>query len=175
MHGLTSTTGIVALAALAVALVALGCAIAALRRQRRVQAAQQTILGPYGTRDLVAHAAELQSGYTALHDFVEDVASRLEARLLTAERGLEGAFTLRGLVRYDAYDELSGHQSTTIALLDETRSGIVLSSIHHRDQARLYVRRLDRGTPDVPLSPEEEQAVAQAVSAGNPGRTPVGP
>jgi len=168
VHGLSSTTGVVALAGLACALIALACAVVALVRQRRILAAQRAVLGT-GERDLVAHAAELQSGYTALHDYVEDVAARLEGRLDVAERGLSGAFALRGLVRYDAYNELSGHQSTTIALLDETRSGIVFSSIHHRDQARLYVRRLDRGECDVALSPEEEEAVEQAMSGGNPG------
>lgn len=169
MDGLSTTTGIVALAGLALAFVAFACAVIALIRQRRLIAAQRVVLGAHGERDIVAHASELQSGYAALHDYVEDVARRLETRLDTNERGLGGAFTLRGLVRYDAYDELSGHQSTTIALLDSTRSGIVLSSIHHRDQARLYVRRLDRGACDVPLSPEEEQAIELAVSDGNPG------
>jgi len=169
VDGLSGTTGIVALAGLGLALVAFVCAVLALVRQRRLAAAQRVVLGAHGERDLAAHAAELQAGYAALHDYVEDVAQRLEDRLQANERGLHGAFTLRGLVRYDAYDELSGHQSTTIALLDGTRSGIVLSSIHHRDQARLYVRRLDRGTCDVPLSPEEEQAIELAVSSGNPG------
>lgn len=169
MDGLTQTSGIVALVGVALAAVALVCAIIALVRQRRLAAAQRVVLGPLGERDLAAHAAELQEGYAALHAYVEDVAHRLEARLDGTERGLNGAFTLRGLVRYDAYDELSGHQSVTIALLDATKSGIVLSSIHHRDQARLYVRRLDRGVCDVPLSPEEEEAVEIAVSGGNPG------
>lgn len=175
MDGLSTTTGIVAVAGLALALVALVCAVIALVRQRRLIAAQRVVLGAHGERDIVAHAAELQAGYAALHDYVEDVARRLETRLETNERGLAGAFALRGLVRYDAYDELSGHQSTTIALLDSTRSGIVLSSIHHRDQARLYVRRLDRGVCDVPLSPEEEQAIELAVSDGNPGLAEPGP
>lgn len=171
MSELSSTTGAVALAALVLALVGLGCAVWALRRQRRIVAAQTAVLGLHGPRDLVRHAEELERGYEALHAYVEDVARRLEGRLEGAERGITGSLSLRGLLRYDAYDELSGHQSTTIALLDETRSGIVLSSVHHRDQARLYVRRLDRGTPDVPLTPEEEEAVRLAVAGGNPGRT----
>ena len=48
-------------------------------------------------------------------------------------------------MRYDAYGEMSGRQSTSIALLDATRSGIVLSSIHHRDQARLYAKQVRDG------------------------------
>ncbi len=58
-----------------------------------------------------------------------------------AEHRLDGTMAYRSLVRYDAYGEMSGRQSTSIALLDETRSGLVLSSIHHREQARLYAKQ----------------------------------
>jgi hypothetical protein len=169
---LSSTTGAVAIAGVVLALIAVGLVVWALLRQRKILAGQRAVLGRHGPRDLIAHAEELESGYEALHAYVEDVARRLEGRVDHAERGVSGSLSLRALLRYDAYDELSGHQSTTIALLDETRSGIVLSSVHHRDQARLYVRKLDRGTPDVPLTPEEEEAVRRAVASGNPGREP---
>jgi hypothetical protein len=68
-------------------------------------------------------------------------------------------------VRYDAYNEMSGHQSASIALLDATRSGIVLSSIHHRDQARLYVKQVRDGRAELELSPEEQEAVRVALAA----------
>jgi hypothetical protein len=67
-------------------------------------------------------------------------------------------------VRYDAYNELSGHQSVSIALLDDKRSGIVLSSIHHRDQARVYAKAVIAGEGELELSPEEAQAVAAALA-----------
>jgi hypothetical protein len=72
----------------------------------------------------------------------------------------------RALVRYDAYGEMSGRQSTSIALLDATRSGIVLSSIHHRDSARLYAKQLHDGRAELELSPEEDEAVKLALSGG---------
>ena len=71
-------------------------------------------------------------------------------------------------MRYDAYNELSGRQSTSIALLDEHRSGIVLSSIHHREQARLYVKQVVGGSAAVPLSPEEDEAVRAALAGEVP-------
>jgi hypothetical protein len=61
---------------------------------------------------------------------------------------------------------MSGHQSTSIALLDASRSGVVLSSIHHRDQARLYAKRVDGGRGELQLSPEEEEAVRLALEGG---------
>jgi hypothetical protein len=66
-------------------------------------------------------------------------------------------------VRYDAYGEMSGRQSTSIALLDSTRSGVVLSSIHHRDQARLYAKQVRGGEAELELSPEENEAIRLAL------------
>jgi hypothetical protein len=82
----------------------------------------------------------------------------------TAEERLDGAVAYRALVRYDAYGEMSGRQSTSIALLDAKRSGIVLSSIHHRDTARLYAKQLHEGRAELELSPEEDEAVQLALS-----------
>ena len=59
---------------------------------------------------------------------------------------------------------MSGHQSLSIALLDANRSGIVLSSIHHRDSARLYAKQVTGGTAELTLSPEEEEAVRLALA-----------
>ena len=165
MAELTSTAGLVALGACAVALVALVVALAATIRLRRVRADQRAVLGEHGQADLVAHAASLQHEFAALQGYVQDVAAGLDARLATAERRLDGAVAHRSLVRYDAYNEMSGRQSTTIALLDAERSGIVLSSIAHRDQARLYVKQVVAGVSDLQLSPEEEEAIRLATDA----------
>ena len=105
---------------------------------------------------------------------MSDVAERLDRRMTTAERRLDGAIAHRALVRYDAYNELSGRQSTSIALLDAERVGVVLSSIHHREQARLYAKQVHDGQGELELSPEEAEAVRLAVSGGEraPRRPP---
>jgi hypothetical protein len=161
---LTTTTGIVALAALAVALIAVVLGIVALVRIRRLRAAQRVILGAHGERDLVSHGAELTEAFETLREWVEEVGTRLDGRLGTAEDRLDGAIAYRGLLRYDAYNEMSGRQSMSIALLDATRSGIVLSSIHHRDQARLYAKQVRDGQAELELSPEEAEAMRLALA-----------
>ncbi len=120
-------------------------------------------------RDVVAHAAELQGGFEDLREYVGEVAERLEARLGDVELGLRGAISHRALVRYDAYNELSGHQSVSIALLDGTRSGVVLTCIHHRDQARVYLKQVHEGEGELELSPEEAEAVRLALSPAGSG------
>ena len=163
MEELSTTQGIVALAAGGVAALALVLAAVLALRVRRLRAAQQAVLGERRAQDLVAHAAALQEDFKALRDWVEDMAASLERRLATAEERLDGAVAFRGLVRYDAYNEMSGRQSTSIALLDARRDGIVLSSIHHRDQARLYAKQVRGGQGELELSPEEAEAVRQAL------------
>ncbi|WP_205696212.1 DUF4446 family protein [Conexibacter sp. SYSU D00693] len=167
MDELSSTTGAVALVACAVALAALAVAVVATVRLRRLRADQRAVLGGKDPRDLVEHAAHLQHEFEALHAYVADVAARLDGRLGTAEHRLDATIAYRGLVRYDAYNEMSGRQSTSIALLDTSRSGIVLSSIHHRDQARMYAKHVVDGRGEIELSPEEEEAVRVAL-AGEP-------
>jgi Protein of unknown function (DUF4446) len=166
VHNLTSTAGIVAMAAGGVALVALLICLILATRLRRVRNEQRTILGD-GQQDLVTHAATLQSQFHALNDYVQDVAARLDQRVGAAEQRLDGAIAYRALIRYDAYGEMSGHQSTSIALLDATRSGIVLSSIHHRDQARLYAKQIHGGQGELELSPEEAEAIRIALEGGS--------
>jgi hypothetical protein len=168
---ITDTQGIIAIAAAAAAVVALVCCAFLATSLRRQRAAQSVVLGEHGDRDLIAHGADLEDSFQALRDYVVEVAERLDGRLTVAESGLRGAISERSLVRYDAYNELSGHQSMSIALLDATRSGIVLSSIHHRDQARIYAKQVRNGRGELELSPEEEDAVRIAGSA-DPGAAP---
>jgi hypothetical protein len=165
VNDLTEPAGLVALAAGAVALIALVLALVLAVKLRRLRAAQQVVMGPAGREDLVAHATGLQSAFEVLHGRVEEVAERLDERMATAERRIDGAIAHRALVRYDAYGEMSGHQSVSIALLDSERNGVVLSCIAHRDNARLYCKVVQDGRGEHELSPEEDEAIRLALTA----------
>jgi hypothetical protein len=167
---LTTTTGIAALAAGAVALIALLCVLVLWRQLRKLRAAQRVVFGERDARDLVTHAAELDRDFRSLHSYVEDLASGLQSRLSTVEERLDGAVAHHGLIRYDAYNEMSGRQSTSIALLNARGSGVVVSSIHHRDQARLYAKQVVEGQGTLALSPEEHEAIRVALAGEVPDR-----
>jgi hypothetical protein len=166
---LTDTKGIIALAAAAVAVIALLCCLALMLSLRRLRRAQRLVLGEQGQEDVVAHAARLHEAFEALRAYVDDVAVRLDERLGGVESTLRGTIAHRSLIRYDAYNELSGHQSVSIALLDDERSGVVLTSIHHRDQARVYAKQVTGGQGELELSPEEAEAVRVALDGGSNG------
>jgi hypothetical protein len=163
MSDLTTTQGIVALAAAGVAVVALLFAIVLGMKLRRMRGSQRAVLGD-DRRDLVAHAEQLQTAFTQMRDWVEESIEHFERRMGEVERRVDGCIAYSSLVRYDAYNELSGHQSSSMALLDSTKTGVVLTSIVHRDQARLYVKQLRDGEASLELSPEEQEAVDQALS-----------
>ena len=96
--------------------------------------------------------------------------ARTRRRGSTAAEGrLDGAVAFHGLVRYDAYNEMSGRQSTSIALLG-LRAARASSSppIHHRDQARLYAKQVVAGRAELELSPEEEEAMRAALAGEVP-------
>ena len=164
MDDLTDPAGLAALSAGALALVALVLALVLALRVRRLRAAQQVVLGATGRADLVGHAAALHAAFAQLDDRVEEVAARLERRMDHVEGRIDGAITYRALVRYDAYGELSGHQSASLALLDAERNGVVLSSIAHRDTARLYCKQVLDGRGEHLLSPEEDEAIRRALA-----------
>jgi hypothetical protein len=161
---LTDTKGVIAIAGAGVAVAALVACAALARALRRMRRAQRLVLGEHGPQDVVAHVASVQEAFEALHEYVEDAALRLDGRLAAVEDELRGKISHRALVRYDAYNELSGQQSMSIALLDEDRSGIVLSCIHHRDQARVYGKQVRAGRGEIELSTEEAEAVRQALA-----------
>jgi hypothetical protein len=164
VNDLTDPAGLAALGAGALALIALLLALVLAVRLRRLRAAQRLVLGEHGDTDLVEHAAGLHRAFAALHDRVEEVAVNVDQRLGEAEARLDGAIAYRSLVRYDAYGELTGNQSMTIALLDAERNGVVLSSIVRRDTARIYCKQVVDGRGELELSPEEVEAVRRALA-----------
>jgi hypothetical protein len=162
---LTTTEGTAALVAGGIALVALLFALVLAFKLRRLRAAQVAVLGGHERRDLVSHAERLETGFLELRDWVEDTFGRLEEQSARQEARIDGCVAYRALVRYDAYGEMSGQQSSSLALLDARRSGVVISSILHREQARVYVKQLNEGESQLQLSPEENQAIDAALSS----------
>ena len=152
-------------AALIVAIVAVAVAVAAVAlggwlwlRLLALRRGQHAVLGG-STRDLVEFAVSLQGRMDDLHTVVDEVA----AGLSRVDRRVDSAVTNTAVVRYDAYEGTGGQQSASIALLDQTRSGVVVTAIQGRDYARVYVKELEHGRASLALSPEELEAVERAM------------
>jgi hypothetical protein len=158
-----------------------GCAVAifclvllvwnalALRRLRRAQ----KVLLAGSQRDVIAHAEALQREFVALRDWVDDASLNLDQRMSRLETGLDGAGTHTAIVRYDAFGAKSGKQSSSIALMNEHKTGVVLTAIVSRNFSHLYVKNLTAGVPDIELSPEERHVLELAFAS--PGQAPEPP
>jgi len=91
----------------------------------------------------------------------EDVLGlRQEVAALRAEAA--GSLRHVGLVRYDAFGDVGGRQSWSLALLDDDGNGVVLTAIHGRSEARSYAKSVAGWSSEQPMSPEEQDAVASA-------------
>ena len=154
----SSVAGWIAIAAAGVAVFRYAIALGLHLRLRRVRAAQLTLQGS-GGGDLVDFAVSLQGRVDGLHRALDETTAAL-GRL---ERRVDSTVSRLAVVRYDAYENTGGHQSASVALLDASRTGVVLSAIQGRDYARIYVKELDAGRAAVSLSPEEQEAVERAM------------
>jgi hypothetical protein len=149
----------VAIAACVAAGIALVVALVLWRRTARLAATQSVVLGE-ASGDLLEFAVSLQGRVDDLYRAVDEVA----AGLSRVDRRVDGAVSNTAVVRYDAYEGTGGQQSASVALLDATRTGTVVTAIQGRDYARIYVKDLDRGRSSVALSPEEQEAVDRAMA-----------
>jgi len=149
----------VAAAAAVTAVLALVVGLVLWRRLARIETGQAVILGS-GRGDLLDFVVSLQTRIDDLHRAVDEVATGLSR----VDRRVDGSVTNTAVVRFDAYEGTGGQQSASVALLDATRTGTIVTAIQGRDYARIYVKDLDRGRSSVALSPEEQEAVERAMS-----------
>ena len=153
---------VLALIALAVAGVTLVIAALLYLKLRRLRGAQAVLLGG-SKQDVVDFAVSLQGRIDDLHRAVDEVATGLSR----VDRRVDACVSKTSIVRYDAYEGAGGHQSASLAFLDSSRSGVVVSAIQGRDYARIYMKELERGRASVALSPEEQEAVERAMATTN--------
>jgi len=154
-----STAGWIAVAAGALAVLGLAAWVWTLLLLKRLRASQKIVLGGR-QQDLVEFAVSLQGRIDDVLRAVDEVA----AGLSRVDRRVDGSVSRTSIVRYDALSDVGGHQSATLAMLDSSRTGVVISAIQGRDYARIYVKELDQGRAPVALSPEEREAVERAMA-----------
>lgn len=67
-----------------------------------------------------------------------------------------------GLVKYDAFNEMGGKLSFSLALLNETNNGFVMNAVHSREGCYTYVKEIIDGNSVIMLSEEEKEALEMA-------------
>ena len=118
-------------------------------------------------------------GGRSLHDLLAGNASAVEraAERMASIEGMHGLIDERtrrslqhiGMVRFNPFDDTGSDQSFAIALLDDRRDGVVISSLHGRANTRVFAKPVADGGSPHHLSDEEAQAIRIAVEGTGPG------
>ena len=157
-----------AVAATGFSVFALVIAVALAVQVGRLRRAYDALVPGDGT----SFAAAVQQQSAAVRDLHDDV-SRLHDELAAGRPAARSGLTRVAVVRYDAFGDLAGALSFSAALLDDAGDGLVLSSINGRSETRTYAKGISGGSSEAPLSPEEQEAVEQALGrASRPASRP---
>jgi hypothetical protein len=146
-------TTYVAVFALVLAYVALLAAYAALRTLAKVRRTQRH----------APASGSLTAELEQLRTHVDATTADLIERLGTRHDDSAGAIRNVALVRYDAFGEMSGRMSFSLALLDDKGDGVTISAIAGRSDTSVYAKGITDGRGEHELSPEEQQAVSTAL------------
>ncbi len=99
---------------------------------------------------------------------VKEQTDVFHTRLTYLEKNLNRSYQKCGIVKYDAFKEMSGQLSFAYALLNDSNTGFVINSIHSREGSYSYIKEIVRGECSLPMSEEEELAVKQAMESRTP-------
>ena len=135
------------LAALALAFVAVLIAVAAWRRAGRSP-------GPAASATRSRRPTRTSSGPLT----TDQASAQIDALRTDAATALRHV----AVVRYDAFGDMGGHLSWSLALLDDGGDGVVLTSIHGRSDSRTYAKNVAAWSASQQLSPEETEAIGFA-------------
>jgi hypothetical protein len=163
----------VAVFALVLAYVALVAAYLALRTLAKLRHASTVLAkgarGPEARASLIEATQRNTERTEVIAEEIADlralVADGMKARKEQQPgRAAQGALGNVALVRYDAFGEMSGRMSFSLALLDEQGDGVTISAIAGPGDTRVYAKAVADGKGEHELSPEEQQAVSAALA-----------
>ncbi|MBY9082145.1 DUF4446 family protein [Paenibacillus sp. HN-1] len=128
-------------------------------RIRTMRRKYEAMMSGTGIDDLETLLIDLKNQ----NDMLEEAHGRQEDALRDLQEKLKGMKGKVALKRYNAFGERGNDLSFSLAILDDRRSGIVITSLHSRDNSYIYAKPLEQGESSHPLSPEEKEVIALAL------------
>jgi len=117
-------------------------------------------------------APGLEEWVRRLDGQLTDISSRLkslEGRLGDLSERQRRCIQKVGMVRYNAFEDVGGELSFSLALLDGHDNGVVLSGLYGREESHIYAKPIEGGMSSVNLSDEEREAIRRAIERGKEG------
>lgn len=95
--------------------------------------------------------------------YIKEISGENKKDIHTIEKQLENCFDKVGIVKYDAFNQMGGMLSFSIALLNEKNDGYILNSVHSTEGCYTYIKEIKSGLSEIDLSNEEKNALSQAI------------
>lgn len=95
--------------------------------------------------------------------FLKHSVDKNKKDIRTLYKNMESAFQKVGIVKYDAFRQMGGQLSFSLALLDENNNGFVLNSVHSTEGCYTYTKEIKNGECEISLGEEEKKALAMAM------------
>ncbi|MEK3718535.1 MULTISPECIES: DUF4446 family protein [unclassified Paenibacillus] len=128
-------------------------------RLRRMRSRYEAMMGGNGIEDLENLLVNLKNQ----GDMLEEVQLEQKTLLEAAHTKMRGMKSKVAMKRYNAFGERGNDLSFSLAILDDNHSGIVLSSLHNRENSYIYAKPIEQGETPYALSPEEKEVIALAL------------
>lgn len=138
---------------LAIVLIVQGAKIRKMRRR------YEAMMTGNGVEDLESLLIDLKNQGDMLEEGQREHKTMIEA-VQAKIRGMKSRVAMK---RYNAFGERGNDLSFSMAILDDNRNGIVLTSLHNRENSYIYSKPLENGESQYPLSPEEKEVIALAL------------
>ena len=97
------------------------------------------------------------------NNYIKEVAGENKKDIRSINKELETCFNKVGIVKYDAFKQMGGMLSFSLALLNEIDNGFILNSVHSADGCYVYIKEIKSGMSEIELSSEEKNALSQAM------------
>lgn len=111
-------------------------------------------------------AKSLEKDIIALYEdnkFIKINMDKNKKDIRTLYKNMESAFQKVGIVKYDAFQQMGGQLSFSLALLDENNNGFVLNSVHSTEGCYTYTKEIKNGECMISLGDEEKKALSIAM------------
>ena len=96
-------------------------------------------------------------------NYLKDAVDKNAKEVRHIYKRLETTYQKLGIVKYDAFKQMGGRLSFSLALLDENNNGFILNSVHSSDGCYSYTKEIKNGGCEISLGEEEEQALKIAM------------
>lgn len=149
--------GVIVLAALVLLLIIL-CIVQIVKVSKLKKRLDKFVLGKDG--------ASLEQDIIGLFEdnkFLKNSTEKNKKDIRTLYRKFESAYQKMGIVKYDAFNQMGGQLSFSLALLDENNNGFIINSVHSTEGCYSYTKEIKNGESSISLGKEEAEALEIAM------------